>query len=238
MNTRGISLFLMAAGAMLLPAQKAHSQAIVYSNALGYNGNFNFNNANPAEAASAGNEVVLSGSAHSDYITSFQVQFDLIKSGANPLSGAPTGNEEMEVSFYENNGSLVSGYASPGTELWTSGFSSMSTIGLTTFTEGSTLTYYPDVSVPQDFTWVVTYENVPSGEDAGLGLFSEAAGPAVGGNYDDAWVNSGSGWQLDVAAAGDPGLQFGAVAQAVPEPGMFALGVAGACVFLARRRKR
>ena len=214
---------------MVLLAQNAQSQTCVYSNALGYGGNFNFNNPDPALTASAGNEVVLAGSAPSDYITSFQVQFSLVNSGASPLSGNPTGNEQVEVSFYNNDGSLVSGYPSPGSLLWTSGFASMSAIGLALFTEGSTLTYSPGVVVPRDFTWVMTFQNVPSGESAGLGLFSEPAGPSVGGNFDDAWVNSGSGWQLEEAAQGNPALQFGAVliARTTPQPGISGLSVAG-----------
>jgi len=243
MKTQEIFLLLqgLAVGAVILLAQNAQSQ-ILYSNALGYNGNFNYNNANPAQAASAGNEVVLAGSALSDVITSFEVQFDLINSGANPLLGAPTGNEELEVNFYKNDGSLVSGYASPGSLIWSSGFSTMSAIGLSSFTEGSTLTYNPDISVPKDFTWIVTFENVPVGESAGLGLFSEPGGPSVGGNYDDAWINTGSGWALDVASAGNPPMQFGAVLVGVPDngvpyPGTTVLGLMGACAFLARRRE-
>jgi hypothetical protein len=239
MKTQGKVLLLhgLAAGAMVLLAQNAQSQTTVYNNTSGYNGNFNYNNANPADSAEAGNEVVLAGSALSDYISSFVVQFDLISSGANPLAGAPTGNEEVEIDFYDNDGNLVSGAKSPGTPIWSSGFSTMSQIGLTYFTEGSTLSYNPGVTVPQDFTWTMTFKDVPVGESAGLGLFSESGGPSVGGNFEDAWVNTGSGWQLDVAATGSPSLQFGAMVVAVPEPGTIVLGLMGACAFLARRRK-
>jgi len=222
----------LAAVAAALLAQNAQSQSVIYNNTSGYNGNLNFDN------AEAGNEVVLAGSASSDYITQFQVQFDLINSGASPLAGAPTGNEEVEVNFYKNNGAQVSGYDSPGTLLWSSGFSSMSTIGLSTFSEGQTLTYNPDVVVPDDFTWTLVFENVPDGESAGMGLFSEPAGPSVGGNYSDAWVyTAASGWQLYVASPGNPSLQFGAVLEGVPELGTVALGVLGAGAFLAWRRR-
>jgi hypothetical protein len=233
MKTQGTILLLhgLAVGAVVLLAQNAQSQTTVYNNTAGYNANFNYNN------AAAGNEVVLAGSAPSDYISSFAVQFDLINSGASPLAGAPTGNEEVKLDFYVNDGGLVSGYPSPGTPIWSSDFSTMSTIGLTSFTEGSTLTYNPDISVPKDFTWIVTFENVPAGETAGLGLFSEPGGPSVGGNYDDAWINTGSGWALDVASTGNPPMQFGAMVVAVPEPGTIVLGLMGACAFLARRRK-
>ncbi len=219
---RGSPLLLqaLAVGIVALLVQNAQSQGIVYNNSTTFNGNFNF-----AAGTQAGNEVVLAGSATSDTITQFQVQFDL--TGA----GAPNGGDGVEVQFYANTGATVNGYASPGTLLYSSGFSS-----LTSFTSGSTLTYsIPNVVVPKDFTWTLVFEGVPAGEAAGLGLFGPAT---VGGNYHDAWVNNGSAWVLDVATGtGTPALEFGATLTAVPEPSTIALGVIGACAFLARRRK-
>ncbi len=91
-------LHALAVGVAALLAQNAQSQSVVYNNTSGYNGNLTFNN------AEAGNEVVLAGSAASYYVTQFQVQFDLVNSGDSPLSGTPTGNEEVEVNFYKNDG--------------------------------------------------------------------------------------------------------------------------------------
>ena len=217
----------MAAGALFSLAQYAQCQTPVYDNTSAFNGNFNYNN------AEAGNEVIVSGGATSNYISSFQVQFDLISSGANPFSGAPTGNEEVEVCFYDNDGAPVSGYSSPGTLIWSSGFSTMSAIGLTTFTEGNTLTYNPDIFVPKDFTWTMTFDNVPSGESAGMGLFSDPAGPSVGANFDDAWIDTGPSWQLDSTIPGYPGLQFGAIldTNSIP-PATIGISLAGTNVVL------
>ena len=63
----GFFLHALAVSAMVLLAQYAQSQTCVYSNALGYGGNFYFSNANPALPASAGNEVVLAGGATASY---------------------------------------------------------------------------------------------------------------------------------------------------------------------------
>jgi hypothetical protein len=130
--------------------------------------------------------------------------------------------------------------------LYSSGFTT-----LTAFTpaSGQTLTYNPDVTVPADFTWTLVFSGVPSGDSAGLSIFNSSTKnvsgiptPAIGGNYNDAWVNSGSfsspSWSLiQSASPNNPGLQFGALVTAVPEPSTIALGVIGACSFLARRRK-
>ena len=233
MNKPTSSLFLhsLAIGIGALLAQNAQSQGVVYNNSTTFAGNFAVNN------NQAGNEVVLAGSATSDFISQLQFQFDLVSTGANPFSGTPTGNEQVELTLYKNDGSTVAGYKSPSTVVYSSGFSTMSSIGLGTFTQGTSLTYNPNVTVPKDFTWTVTFANVPGGESAGLSLYNQPGGPTVGQNFGDAWYNNGSGWTLNVANAGEPSLQFGAVITAVPEPGTISLGLVGACAFLARRRK-
>ena len=50
--------------------------------------------------------------------------------------GTPVGTEAVEVNFYANTGATVQGYASPAaTPIYSSGFSTMSSLGLTSFTE-------------------------------------------------------------------------------------------------------
>lgn len=224
MNKRPCSLFLQAltVAAAALLAQNAQSQSTVYNNSTTFNGNFDF-----AAGTQVGNEVVLDGSGPRYALATFQVQFNL----NGP--GTPNASDAVELLLYNNTGGLVQGANSPGTLVYSSGFSS-----LTAFTSGSLLTYTLPAGtvVNQDFTWVLEFQGVPSGETAGLALFGPTT---VGYNYHDAWENSGSGWALDVAGTGNPALEFGAVitGTAVPEPSTIVLGVMGACAFLARRRK-
>jgi hypothetical protein len=175
----------------------------------------------------AGNEVVLAGSGSSYSISSFAVQIDFTG------TGTPTGN--VDVQFYQNNGPAFNGFATPGsTPLWDAGATA-----LTSFSTGSgeVLTYsVPNIVVPQDFTWVVSFSGLTSTEVAGLSIYGNAT---AGQNYNDAWVNTAGTWTLEQAGSGQPIPQFGAKISGtvVPEPSTIALGVMGACGFLARRRK-
>ncbi len=223
-------LHVLAVGVVTLLAQSAQSQGVVYQNTTGYAGNFNVDN------ATAGNEIVLAGSATSDYVSQLSFQFSLVSAGT---SSAPQGSESVELTLYQNNGPVVNGYKSPGTVLYNSGFS---LIGLTAFSQGQTLTYNNiNTVVPQDFTWAVTFAGVPStgpnAEHAGLSLYNIGGGPSVGGNFGDAWYNNGSAWSLNVSSGGAPSLQFGATVTAVPEPSTISLGLMGVCGLFARRRK-
>lgn len=217
MKKRTIQLLtsILIVGGVALVAQNAQSQVVVYDNgtASSYYGNYNFNN------AAAGNEIILANSGNT-YISEFQFQFDLVNSNsATPLAGAPTGNEEVDLTFYQNNGPVTNGYASPGTEIYDSGFYSLGAIGLNSFTLGTNSIYNPDVSVPQDFTWAVTFSNVPPSESAGLALRSL---PTTGTAYGDVWENDGAGWHLNTDNSDVEGnLDLGAEAETptvVPEP--------------------
>jgi len=192
---------LAAAGALAVLAQNAQS-SILYNNTSGNQGvNFNY-------SGQAGNEVVLAGSATHDLVTGLSFQYD--------LSGTGTASADMVLNLWANNGPLVSGYPSPGTLLY-----STTPFALTSFTTGSTISYGPadfggtGVVVPKDFTWTVSFTGLTAGEAAGLSLYSP---PTVGANFGDAWMNSGSGWGLNVAVTGAP-LEFGAeiTGNAVPD---------------------
>ena len=189
-------------------------------------------------ATQVGNEIVLGNGVSSYDITSFAFQFFLT---GTTFSGTPT----VTLNFYLNNSpNTFNGNPDPGTKVYSSTYTA------TAFTaaSGATLTFNPNVTVPADFTWTVTFSGVPSGDSAGLSIFNSSTVngsgvpiPSVGGNYNDAWVNSGSGWSLIQSSPNpnSPGLQFGAIAQSssVPEPSTIVLGVLGACGFIARRRK-
>jgi hypothetical protein len=168
--------------------------------------NGNFNNGNNTE----GNEISLAGTATHDLITSFSFQYDFTGAGT-PNPNAVT----ADVQFFANTGAPVSGYASPGgSPLFDSGAFSIGG-----YTTGSTANFYQvdlggGVVVPQIFTWVVTFAGLTNGQNAGLALYSPAT---VGHNFDDAWINDGGGWQLDVATRGNPPLDFGAVFNGTPQ---------------------
>jgi hypothetical protein len=223
---KSLSLHALAVGAVVLLAQSAHSQQVLYNNTSTYQ-NANFD---PASGVTFGNEVVLSPTAPSDIISQFEFQFNL--TGTAPF----TGSEDIDVTFYANNSAtLVNGSPAPGTVLWTSGNSTLASQELTAYTTGNTLTYsVPNVVVPRDFTWAVTFSNLQTGDSAGLGLYNPVT---VGFNYDDAWVETSGVWALDKASSGAPYLFGAEITGTVPEPSTIALAVMGACGFLARRRK-
>jgi hypothetical protein len=211
-------------GALALLCQTAQSQITAYSDTSTYEGaNFNFANGAGGEA---GQEIVLAGTLTSLDLTAFQVNIDFTG------TGTPTGT--VDVSLYQNNGALYNGYASPGSLI-----SDLGSASLSSFTTGSgALVGYNglNIIVPKDFTYIVTFSGLTATENAGLAIYGTAS---VGQNYHDAWVNTASGYQLQVATGSLPTLEFGATVSttAIPEPSTIALGVMGACGFLARRRR-
>jgi len=238
----------LAAGVVAMLAQDVQGQ-VLYNNtgqtvgtSVGTStqyGNYSFGNGGNSQA---GNEIVVGNGVSQYDITSFAVQFFLT---GTTFSGTPT----VTLSFYYNNGAAVSGYASPGTPLYSSTYTA------TAFTpaSGQTLTFTPNiVTKDADFTWTLTFSGVPAGDSAGLSIFNSSTingsgvpVPATGANYNDAWVNTSTtstpSWSLVQSSPNpnNPGLQFGALVQgsAVPEPSTITLGLLGACGFLARRRK-
>ena len=215
----------MSVGALAFLCQNAMSQNL-YDDTASYTGaNFNFGTS--AGTASAGNEVVLSGSS-ANTVNDFQVQIDFTG------TGTPTGT--VDVGFYLNNGAPFNGYATPGTQLWDAGATA-----LTSFTTGGgeKLDYAipGGVVVPQDFTYVVTFSGLTATEVGGLSIYGNTT---TGLNYNDAWVNTAGSWSLEAAGSGQPAPQFGATmtGTTVPEPSTIALGVMGACAFIARRFKK
>jgi hypothetical protein len=233
----------LAAGVVAILAQDVQGQ-VLYNNTGASGGtssqvgNYSFGNGGNSQA---GNEIIVGNGVSKYDITSFAVQFFLT---GTTFSGSPT----VTLTFYDNNGASVSGYPAPGTQIYSSSYTA------TAFTpaSGSTLTFTPDVTVPSDFTWTLTFSGVAAGDSAGLSIFNSSTvngsgvpTPAVGGNYNDAWVNTSTtatpSWTLVQSTPNpdNPGLQFGVLAQgtSVPEPSTIALGLLGACGFLARRRK-
>src|ERR1022692_1290357 len=108
-------------GAVALTAQNAQSQLYDNGTASTYNGNFNYNN------SQAGNEIILAGSATSEFVSGFTVQFDLVSNVGDPLAGSLAGTEQVDLRFYKNDGApvLPSGANAPGSLLYDSGFFSL-----------------------------------------------------------------------------------------------------------------
>jgi hypothetical protein len=201
-----LSAMTAAAGALIVFAQNAHSQWVFTGNAYqnsttSLNANYNF--ANGPGTTEAGNEVVLAGSATSDFISSFAFQYDLGGPGS-------TAGVTADLKFYANNGTptaSTAGYPPPGKVLFDSGPFSLG--GPTT---GQTANFYQadlggGVDVPQDFTWTVTFTGLLANQYAGLALYGPAT---VGGNYGDAWENLTGSWDL-INSVGPDAPTFGAV---------------------------
>jgi len=246
MKTRKPSSLLwvaaLAAGLSALVANSAYSQTVLYANTNG-NQNLDYNYAGNGnnQIGSAGNEVILAGTAASDLVTSLQFQFDLESIGPS----VPSGLELVKLTLYENNGPLVNNAYSPQTVLYDSGYYTLSSLGVTSFTAGSTITFNTTdlgggVVVPQDFTWAVTFNSIPNTELAGLSMYSP---PSVGQNYGDAWVNptgTPGNWSLLVASPPNPPLEFGVSISGtavVPEPSTYALMIGAIGLGFLFRRK-
>lgn len=216
-----------AIGAITAAAASSNAQ-VLYSDAT-YNqsGNFDYNG-----NWSVGNEVVLaSGGTSPDLVNSFDFQYNL---SAEPGSSGAVPTGSVQITFYQNNGAPFNGYATPSQVLWQSAPINIGANGFTTatlFFPSALINGGAGVLVPDDFTWVATFTGITSSEEAGLSLY---APPTVGGNYADAWVDTGSGWVLDQALAGNPPLEFGAIIGGVPVPDTGAvwlsIAMAAACL--------
>src|SRR5437867_4253607 len=141
-----------------------------------------------------GDEIILAGTER--YLT----QFDFEYFGTNNLSPgniAFAGPVEARVRFYINDGAPFSGYASPGTMFydsgWFGGFGPTPRNTLVFTVSGgdfpSTGLYMP----ASDMTWSVQFRNMGASDDVGVDLYSP---PVVGssvpgtGFVQDYWENN------------------------------------------------
>ena len=178
-------------------------------------------------SAEIGNDITLA--TPNSLATEFDLQYY--------FTGPDTAT--AQVRFYLNNGPVISGSSSPGTEVYDSGVFSMATLQTPrailafdlTPTGGNAL----NVSVPlTSFTWTVQFNGVTSG-DAGVTIYDPAT---VGSNHNTYWQNTGTGWTLQ-QVVGDPS-NFGAQVYGflpVPEPAtMGVVGGLGLLIMMIRRR--
>ncbi len=203
------------AGAIITLSMPAFG-AVVYdnSNSLNYQGRTSI-----TSDKTVGDEITLAGTART--VTTFDFSYF--------LSAAPSGNETAVVKFFANDGAS----GKPGTLLYFS-----PSFGLEPSPTGINSINISDltVSVPDTFTWAVTFSGLSGGEEAGLVHYF---GPSVGSSAADHWegtddanlglFNTGSGFSDN----------FAAKVQAVPEPTTLALlSVGAAGLFMAARRRK
>jgi len=215
-------LRILAISATTIVTGSAYGQVLLYSDSTTPTGGLF---SSPGDWT-VGNQVELAPTAvPTEVVNDVKFQFN-VTSGTIPNL---TGNETVQLILYKNDGSATppSGALAPSTILFQSTAYSLTSLGITasTFlsnTQGLTLDFGSSdlgagVTVPEDFTWAVKFGNVGANESFGLSTY---APPTVGGNHGDAWVNTGSGWNLDVSDAGLPALEFGAqISTNVPDNG-------------------
>ena len=172
------------------------------------------------EITFAGDQRVLSG-------------FSFEYFGLSSTPGAFAGTVEARIRFYQNNGNLFNGYASPSSLLYDSQWFSI------TPSDRATLVFAPgadnvplSLALPDSMTFSVQFQGMGTGDLVGVDLYGP---PGVGSSFADYWLFESGSWSLKENAAGD--VNFALEIQAVPEPSVLALLLgAGITVFLARRR--
>jgi hypothetical protein len=184
-----------------------------------------------------GDQIILASTER------YLIHFDFEFWGTNTLSpGNVTfaGAVEARVRFYENNGTLFNGYASPGTNFydsgWFSGFSPTSRNTLQ-FSAGVGLDFPSGgLFIPVDeMTWSVQFRGMGATDSVGVDIYSP---PVVGADYPDYWQNNGvTGWTLQTNTVA---MNFAATMDAIPEPSVLALLLAGGLgiLTLVRRQRR
>lgn len=180
-------------------------------------------------AFEVGDEIQLAGSAR--YLTNFAFEFW----AENPNS--PTlfaGDVQARVRFYENDGPLFHGYATPGSTFYDSGWFSIDHP-----TPRNTLCFaageaFPDgglfIPVGLTMTWSVQFQRSVATDSVGLDLYSPAQ---TGASFPDYWENDGAGWQLKNNAVP---MDFAALLEAsvtpVPESSPLTFSILGGAVLL------
>lgn len=185
-----------------------------------------------------GDEIQLAGSAR--YLTNFA--FEFWAENANS-SGLFAGDVQARVRFYENDGPLFHGYATPGSTFYDSGWFTIDQP-----TPRNTLHFSAGEAFPESglfmpvglsMTWSVQFQKSVATDSAGLDLYSPVE---AGASFPDYWENDGAGWQLKNNAVP---MNFAALLEAsvipVPEPSSLTfclLGGAGLFFFRQWRRGR
>lgn len=191
-----------------------------------------------------GNTITLTPSSPRN-----MVGFSFEYYGKSPNGTSYSGTPSLTVSFYQNNGPLVNGIASPGsTPFFTDTFylnnvlllSIAGGVGNINFTNGFG-NDFPVGGTPipaSTITWTAAVTGLNSADQFGLVAFDPTAPGNVGGGYGQYyWQNNGSSWQTytnNISNANN----FGVEVWAVPEPATIALAAIGGMALLVAVKRR
>jgi hypothetical protein len=162
-------------------------------------------------SSEVGNQVTLEGTG--GYLSRFTLGYW----GSNTVQETFAGDVRLRVRFYDNDGAVVSGYASPATLLYDSGPLAITATngGNLVLTEFQLAAKLPLVgALPGSFTWTAQFSGLAPDDTAGLELFAPATVGQVLTNY---WQNDAQGWLLltNGTSAGNYGVQIAALDRGV-----------------------
>jgi hypothetical protein len=205
-------------------------QSAFYNNFPNYNGNaFSL-----ISGQQIGNEISLqNGTA----LTSFSIEYYSPNTTLAPTVG-------IDVTFYNQNGPVVNGFKTPGTEFFNSGYYTGGAGGLgggyqvvtfntTDFAAGAQNGWGGNYSLPQDFTFSVSFTGLNALNVVDMPL----ANITPGTSYGDYWLNNGTGWTLMYNTSSDGNLVVDMVGT-VPEPSTFGLAALGGVALLGFNKLR
>lgn len=151
-----------------------------------------------------GDQIWLGNYQTYPYLTNFSIEY-------YSTNSSYYGTVTADVRFYFNDGPLYSGYASPGTVFYDTGWFTVSppdsyyagtNSAVWNFTPADLVSGVvpmdPSMALPADFTVSVTFNGMGGSAMAGydtLGL-NDFESPTVGTNYGDYWLNVGGNWSL------------------------------------------
>ena len=226
---------LLVAGALVMSLSlPLRAQTVIYNNSV----NDQLYRFNPG-TTEIGDEILLANTER--YLTLFSFEFWGTNT-ADPSNTSFAGAVQARVRFYQNDGPVFNGYATPGTLFYDSGW-----YGGFAPTPRSTLVYteaggdFPGgglyMPVISNMTWSVQFQGMGATDSLGVDIYSP---PVVGQNYDDYWEydSANNVWTLlQNPSAPNGQMNFGALMEAVPEPSALALSLVGGLSILAMTRR-
>jgi hypothetical protein len=211
---RKLKAILLSAGLCSLPS--LCFSAVVYDNTAT---DLNLRYSPPTPTSEFGDEISLAGTDR----TLSQFQFSYF------FTGATVSAQTWTLRFYANDGTTNS----PGTVLYNGDPRPVTLSGFNT----ETITFPLSsnlVTVPDTFTWTVQFSNLAAGESGDLLVYGP---PNVGSSFNDFWQKDAGAWST-MLINGASRSDFTARINAVPEPGVLALGGLGALLLAGLRRFR